>query len=132
MKRAVIGATLTLASSLSACGGNPIAYDPFATIQSLTVTPDRGRPGTVATVSWVSGELSYSVRLKQGHCGGLNADWTAEEGRCAALVTVADELPASGSRTVVLNETAHFCVFPVRNGGVFPPLGRCVQATVLP
>jgi hypothetical protein len=134
MKRSVAGAALMLATVGSACdkGTGPEIFDPIATIQSLTVTPDRGRPGTTATVTWVSGEFTYSVRLKQGPCGAVYPDGTADERLCSSMVALGDELPARGSRTLVLNETGYVCVFPARNGGVFTPQGRCVQTTVLP
>jgi hypothetical protein len=152
MKRAVIGAVLMLGAAGSACdsGTGPVVepvvgrtvgptvdpvmrpiLDPIGTIENLTLTPDRGPSGTVATVTWEGGRFTYSVRVKQGRCGSLSTDGTAMESSCPALVGVADDLPASGSTTVVLTKTNHLCVFPVRHAGMFAQ-GRCTQAAVIP
>ena len=156
MKRWVIGVALMLGAAGSACdnGIDPVVdpvvdrvsgptvgptvgpvitpvIDPIGTIESVTLTPDVGRSGTVATVTWVGGLFTHTVQIKQGRCGSLDESGTARESSCAALVGIADDLPASGSTTVVLSATSHLCVFPKRHGGMFVQ-GRCTQATVLP
>lgn len=153
MKRSLVGTLLVLCTSI-ACGGRTVVensgpvvesgrtvvendgngllvVDPIGNIETLTVSPTQGPAGTVATVTWVGGQFTYSVRIAQGQCNVFE-DGTASERSCPRLVGVAEDLPARGSSTVVLSATGYVCVFPVRNAGVFPPYGRCVRTTVVP
>jgi len=132
MRRSWIGAALVLGAVGSAChsGTDPI-IDPVGPFPSITVTPDRARPGTAATVTWEGGAIALSVRLMHGRCDALPVYATVRPGACPNLVVVAENLPTSGHLDVTLGDSGHYCMFPVRIGGATED-GKCMLASIVP
>ncbi len=97
-------------------------------VTSLTAEPPSAQPGESISLRWESAPLTLTVRLTRGDCPDRAVSGPVYYTRCPDEVTLANDLPPSGSLPVLVEGPTTFWMFPARTTiPVYVARGRGVR-----
>jgi hypothetical protein len=104
------------------------SLDYVTQVTSLTAEPPSAQPGERVTLRWESAPLTLTVRLTRGDCPDRAVSGPVYYTKCPDEVTLASDLPPSGSIPALVEGATTFWMFPAQTTiPVFEARGRGIR-----